>query len=344
MEGTPVHWFDYELPKDLIASHPVHPRDGCRLMVMDRGSGKRTHGLFKELPQRLSAGDVLVLNDSAVMKARLRGYRKDTGGNVECLLLEEQLDGSYLCLARPARRLRAGQRLLFKEVEAEVVEERGETLRIVRFLDTQPGTQLLERLGEMPLPPYIGRPVEPRDEEDYQCIYAKTPGSVAAPTAGLHFTSSLLGDLEKKGVEFIWVTLHVGMGTFLPIRTRRLEEHRMHEERYSVSKEAAKRLDRAVKEDRRIIAVGTTVVRVLESIDEQEGTLSSCKGRTSLFIRPGYRFKRVHGLLTNFHLPRSTLLVLVSAFAGRNETLEAYKDAVSRGYRFYSYGDAMLIL
>jgi len=344
MSKTSLHWFDYELPRDRIAKYPIHPRDACKLMIMERNSGKIEHRIFRDLINILKPGDVLVLNDSAVVKARLHGHRKDTEGRIECLLLEETDSGVWLALTRPAKRLTKGQRILFGLMEAEVTEEREEGLRCIRFPDRNSAFELMDSLGEVPLPPYIDRPVQPDDPENYQCIYARNPGSVAAPTAGLHFTSSLIEALKGKGIELAWITLHVGMGTFLPVRTACLEDHRMHEERYAVSENAARILRNAQREGRRIIAGGTTVVRALETMGKDNALLQQGSGRTRLFIKPGHEFNAIQGLLTNFHLPRSTLLVLVSAFAGREKTLEAYKEAVEKGYRFYSYGDAMLLL
>lgn len=332
--------FDYQLPKGLIAQHPVEPRDHARLMVLHRDSGTLEHRRFYELPGYLREGDVLVVNESKVFPARLLG-RRSSGGKVELLLLRRLEGDLWEALARPGRRVRPGERLYFGEgVTGEVVERTEDGKRVVRFSGD---LRALRRLGQVPLPPYIRRPPVPEDEERYQTVYAKVEGSVAAPTAGLHFTEELLGKLREEGVRIVPVVLHVGPGTFRPVEGE-VSEHRMEPEYYEVTGEAADAINEARGRGGRVVAVGTTSVRVLETVADEEGRVHPGRGLTELFIYPPYRFKAVDVLITNFHLPRSTLLMLVAAFAGRERVLEAYGEAVRLGYRFYSYGDAMLIL
>lgn len=332
--------FDYQLPKGLIAQHPVEPRDHARLMVLHRGSGTLEHRRFYELPGYLREGDVLVVNESKVFPARLLG-RRSSGGKVELLLLRRLEGDLWEALARPGRRVRPGEKLYFREgVTGEVVERTEDGKRVVKFSGD---LGALRRLGQVPLPPYIRRPPVPEDEERYQTVYAKVEGSVAAPTAGLHFTEELLGKLREEGVRIVPVVLHVGPGTFRPVEGE-VSEHRMEPEYYEITGEAADAINEARVRGGRVVAVGTTSVRVLETVADEEGRVRPGRGLTELFIYPPYRFKAVDVLITNFHLPRSTLLMLVAAFAGRERVLEAYGEAVRLGYRFYSYGDAMLIL
>jgi len=332
--------FDYQLPKGLIAQHPVEPRDHARLMVLHRGSGTLEHRRFYELPRYLREGDVLVVNESKVFPARLLG-RRSSGGKVELLLLRRLEGDLWEALARPGRRVRPGEKLYFGEgVTGEVVERTEDGKRVVKFSGD---LEALRRLGQVPLPPYIRRPPVPEDEERYQTVYAKVEGSVAAPTAGLHFTEELLGKLREEGVRIVPVVLHVGPGTFRPVEGE-VSEHRMEPEYYEITGEAADAINEARGRGGRVVAVGTTSVRVLETVADEEGRVRPGRGLTELFIYPPYRFKAVDVLITNFHLPRSTLLMLVAAFAGRERVLEAYGEAVRLGYRFYSYGDAMLIL
>ena len=336
--------FDYSLPRDLIAQRPIEPRDHSRLLVLDRASGEIRHQRFSELPQHLRTGDLLVFNDSRVMPARLRGHRAGTGGLVELLLLRRQAPRHWWCLARPARRMRPAVELLFSAGLKATVLEMGERgLRLVELSDES----LVERAGEIALPPYIHEPLA--DPERYQTVYARVQGSVAAPTAGLHFTPELLERLEAMGVEAAFVTLHVGLDTFRPVEAADPRKHQLHTEYFDLSQETAEAVSRARAEGRRIIAVGTTAVRVLE----QAALLSEAAGRpelrpgagwADLFILPGHRFRLVDAMITNFHLPRSTLLMLVSAFAGRSRILRAYQEAVQQSYRFYSFGDGMVIL
>ena len=336
--------FDYPLPRDLIAQRPIEPRDHSRLLVLDRASGEIRHQRFHELPQHLRAGDLLVFNDSRVMPARLRGRRAGTGGLVELLLLRRQAPGHWWCLARPARSLRPSVELLFADgLQARVIETGDRGLRLVELNDES----LVERVGEIALPPYIHEPLS--DPGRYQTVYARVQGSVAAPTAGLHFTPHLLDQLREMDVEAAFVTLHVGLDTFRPVEAADPRKHQLHTEYFDLSEETAEAVSRARVEGRRIIAVGTTAVRVLEQaalLSEAGGhpELRPGSGWADLFILPGHRFRLVDAMVTNFHLPRSTLLMLVSAFAGRSRILDAYQGAVQEGYRFYSFGDGMVIL
>jgi S-adenosylmethionine:tRNA ribosyltransferase-isomerase len=334
--------FDYHLPDELIAQTPLEARDQSRLMVVKRGGGQLEHRRFYEIMDYLREGDNLVFNDSRVIPARLAGRRK-SGGRLELLLLRRLDGGLWEALARPARRIRAGSRLELGETAtlgAEVTQEREGGVRVLRFSDEA----LLPSLGRVPLPPYIRAPL--KDPERYQTVYANTAGSVAAPTAGLHFTPELIAAIEAKGVECHFVTLHVGLDTFLPVREEDPAEHRIHREYGVVSREVAASLSRAKWEGRRVISVGTTTTRLLEAIAQagDPGELGPFAGWVDLFILPGHRFRMVDALITNFHLPRSTLIMLVSAFAGRELMLRAYQEAIAWRYRFYSFGDAMFIV
>ncbi len=338
--------FDYFLPPDRIAKHPPPRRGDSRLMTLERRDGSLTDGRFADLLRWLRAGDLLVANDTRVIPARLRG-RREGGGEVEVLLLRSQGSTSageaWSCLARPGNRLRRGARVrLGAEIEGIWLDDGEEgAIRSIGLRAAEPILDVLGRVGEVPLPPYIDRPATEADREAYQTVYARSPGAVAAPTAGLHFTSELLASLEHAGVEIRNLTLHVGAATFLPVRGEVIENHRIEAEEAEIPEQTAFAVDRARREGRRVIAVGTTTVRALEGLLGGSGVL---RGEVSLFIRPGHRFTVVDGMITNFHLPRSTLLMLVSAFAGQGRVLAAYREAVARGYRFYSYGDAMLIL
>ena len=333
--------FDYPLPRRLIAQHPVEPRDHARLMVLHRGSERLEHRIFYELPLYLREGDVLVVNESKVFRARLLG-RRPSGGRVEVLLLRRLGDEVWEALVRPGRRVRPGERLIFGdgELTGEVVGRSEDGRRVVKFGG---GREDVRRLGQVPLPPYIDRPPVPEDEERYQTVYAEVEGSVAAPTAGLHFTKELLRKLEDGGVRIVPVVLHVGPGTFRPVRGD-VSGHRMEREYYELPDRSADAVNDARRRGGRVVAVGTTSVRVLETAADGAGEVHPGRGWTELFIYPPYRFRAVDSLITNFHLPRSTLIMLVSAFAGRDTILRAYREAVSSGYRFFSYGDAMLIL
>ena len=338
--------FDYELPPELIAQAPLPERDASRLLVLDRGSGATSHSTFAELPELLAAGDLLVVNRSRVIPARLLG-RRASGGEAEVLLVRDRGEGRWEAMVRPGRHLRPGQRVTVDDdlsvvIESEALGDDGR--RRVRLLSRRRDVDgALERVGHTPLPPYIRRADRPADRERYQTVYARESGSVAAPTAGLHFTPSLLARLAERGIERAELLLHVGPGTFQPVRAPSVEEHRVAPEPYVVPPEAAAAVARARARGGRIVAVGTTTVRALESAARPDGSVSPGEGETGLVVVPGHRFRAVDVLLTNFHLPRSSLLLLVAAFAGRETVLRAYAEAVRERYRFYSYGDAMLV-
>jgi len=342
--------YDYDLPPELIAQRPAGKRDESRLLLL-AGDGKSAHRSFRELPEILCPGDLLVRNNTRVIPARLRGKRPG-GGKTELLLIHRlEGDERWLCLARPTSHLKPGKQIFFGEgrLVATVEERLGEGKVTVSFgtMDAGGFMEQLESLGEVPLPPYISRGEDKPDTSDrdrYQTIYASENGAVAAPTAGLHFTPEIDAALAARGVACAYLTLHVGPGTFRPIKTERLSEHRMDEEYYIVPEETAAAVNAAKQEGRRVITVGTTSTRALESVTDESGCVHPGQGWTDCFITPGYRFRAIDGLLTNFHLPRSSLLALVSALAGRERIIEAYKEAVAEKYRFYSYGDAMLIL
>lgn len=340
-----VSEFDYDLPDELIAQEPLLPRDHSRLMVLHRDTKTWEHRHFYDLPSYLAPGDVLVLNETRVFPARLLGRRAGTGGQVELLLLRPLPDGRWEGLLRPSRRLRAGERLEFGDgrLVAQVEDDRGEGRRVVSLLASGPDVMaVIEAIGRVPVPPYIKKPLH--DPGRYQTVYARKTGSVAAPTAGLHFTPDLLKAIAEKGVHEVYITLHVGIGTFRPVRVETVEEHVMDEEFYEIPEKAAAEINRARSEGGRIVAVGTTVCRTLESAVGEDGLLQPQSRSTNLFIRPGHRWRAVDALITNFHLPRSTLLMLVSSFAGREFIMAAYREAINQKYRFYSFGDAMLIL
>ncbi len=336
--------FYYDLPERLIAQTPAEPRDSARMLVYDRGTGETAHRHFYDLPDYLKRGDILVINNTRVLPARIYGH-KATGARVELLLHKRRSLTEWEVLARPARKAEPGTELIFSDRLRAVVTGRGEDgLRTVRFSFEGVFEDLLAQVGEMPLPPYIWRKPAETDAERYQTVYAKESGSSAAPTAGLHFTPGLMERVRAAGAEFVEVLLHVGLGTFRPVKTENVLDHKMHSEFYAVSPEAAGKLNDAKKQGRRIIAVGTTSVRVLESATDDTGEIRAGSGDTDIFIYPPYTFRSVDGLITNFHLPESTLVMLVSAFIGREKTLALYKEAVEREYRFFSYGDACLLL
>lgn len=338
--------FDYELPPALIAQHPPAERGQSRLLVIPRReTSLLAHRAFSDFPEYLNAGDCLVLNDTRVIPARLLGRRR-TGGQAELLLLRPLGGDRWEALGRPARRLRVGETVEFGAVlRAEVVALGDEGRRTVQLHYEGELLPLLDRVGQMPLPPYIQREqTEAEDKTRYQTVYAAQPGAVAAPTAGLHFTPEVLAAIEARGVKIVRLTLHVGLGTFRPISVERLEDHVMHAEWYSVAPEAAATINTARAGGGRVIAAGTTVVRTLETVADEAGQVHSGEGLTRIFISPGYTFRVTDGMLTNFHLPRSSLLVMVSAFAGRERILAAYAEAIAQGYRFYSYGDATLLV
>ena len=342
--STPAALFDYELPPDRIAHEAVEPRDTARLLLVHRQTACLEHCAVRDLPDLLRQGDLLVVNDTRVIPARLIG-RKPTGGRVELLLVEEEEPGVWLALPGGTRRLAEGSILTFAEaLRAEVLGYQDGQVR-VRLQAPGGAMSVVNRIGVTPLPPYIKRP-HPRaeDRERYQTVYARNPGAVAAPTAGLHFTSDLFARLSAAGIRRADLTLHVGPGTFRPVRTDTLDRHRMEEERFAISEATMAAMEETKKHGGRVVAVGTTVVRALETAAQATGTPRAMAGRTGLFIRPPFHFQAVDLLLTNFHLPRSTLLALVCAFGGRELILKAYAEAVRMGYRFYSYGDAMLIL
>ncbi len=335
--------FDYDLPPDRIAQQPCPVRDQSRLMLLDRHTGTIEHRRFRDLPDLLLPDDLLVLNDSRVIPARLFAHCSGRAGRVEVLLLRPTEKRVWQALVRPGKKARPGDHLVFEEgrLEADVLEGPPRRARLLRFSWRGSFDKQLERLGKAPLPPYISRPrgSTQRDSQRYQTIFARQPGSVAAPTAGLHFTSNLL-----KRLKTCRITLHVGYGTFKPIQAEEVQAHEMEPERFSVSAESARTINRQRNSPGRIIAVGSTSVRVLEHLMARHGTIQPGGGETDLFIRPGFRFQIVEGMVTNFHLPRSTLLLLVSALAGKEKILRCYREAIEKGYRFYSYGDAMLIL
>jgi S-adenosylmethionine:tRNA ribosyltransferase-isomerase len=362
--------FDYPLPAELIAQHPLAEREASRMLVLDRAAQRFEDRAFRELPQILQPGDLLVFNNTKVFPARLLGRRRGVSaqkigkhnpaarqflkGEVELMLTRQESEDIWQGLVHPGRKVRTGEVIVFGEgepacagrLEAEVLGRGEYGVRRVRLkCGEKPVEEVIDRLGHVPLPPYIRRRDEPRDRETYQTVYARVRGAVAAPTAGLHFTEQILQALHARGVETCEITLHIGLGTFQPVRARRVEDHKMEVERYEIPEAAAAAVNRALAEGRRIIAVGTTSVRTLEHVaGERGGRLAPGKGETNLFIVPGFNFRVVRGLVTNFHLPKSTLLMLVCAFAGRELVLRAYRHAVEQRYRFYSYGDSMLVV
>lgn len=336
--------FYFELPEELIAQDPLEDRSGSRLLVVDKETGEVSHHIFKEIIDYLEPGDCLVLNDTKVIPARLIGAKEDTGGKIEVLLLKRREDNIWETLVKPGRKAKCGARISFGDgmLTGEVVEITEEGNRLIRFEYEGIFEEILDRLGQMPLPPYITHQLEDRNR--YQTVYAKHTGSAAAPTAGLHFTPELLKAIEEKGVDIAEVTLHVGLGTFRPVKTEDILEHHMHSEYYRIEEEAAEKINRAKEKGNRVICVGTTSCRTIESAADEKGRLRACSGWTDIFIYPGYRFRVLDCLITNFHLPESTLIMLVSALAGREHVLEAYEEAVRNRYRFFSFGDAMLVI
>ena len=336
--------FDFHLPEELIAQTPLEKRDASRLLVVDRSSGEFSDQHFESIIDQLQPGDALVMNNTRVLPARLYGEKPGTGGHVELLLLKNTEGDQWEVLAKPAKRLKVGAQVSFGDgrLTATVVEELEHGGRIVRFDYQGIFLEVLESLGEMPLPPYIHEKLA--DRERYQTVYAKENGSAAAPTAGLHFTKELLAQIEAKGVKLVYLTLHVGLGTFRPVSVDNLEEHEMHSEFYTLSEEAAATLREVKANGHRVIAVGTTSIRTLETIGNKfQGDIQADSGWTNIFIKPGYQWQIVDAFSTNFHLPKSTLVMLVSAFAGRDLTLKAYEHAIAERYRFFSFGDAMFI-
>lgn len=336
--------FDYYLPEELIAQEPIYPRDSSRLMVINKKTKNITHERFYNIIDYLQPSDVLVLNNTKVLPARLFGQKKDTGALIEIVLLRRLNNSDWEALVKPGKKVKPGTIITFpgEELFATAVAETEAGGRILSFTFKGMFEEILSKLGKMPLPPYIKK--ELQDQERYQTVYATFQGSAAAPTAGLHFTKKLLHAIEKKGTQICYITLHVGLGTFRPVKTEKVEEHQMHEEFYEISDKTAEILKTAQEQGRRIIAVGTTTVRTLESTIIKHGKVIANSGFTDIFIYPGYEFKVVDGLLTNFHLPKSTLIMLVSALLGREHTMEAYRIAIQENYRFFSFGDAMLII
>ena len=334
--------YDYELPKELIAQDPLEDRSSSRLLVLDKATGEFSHHVFTEIIDSLEPGDCLVINDTKVIPARLYGVKEDTGAKVEVLLLKRTGENEWETLVKPGRKLKPGTMVSFGDglLKAEILDILEEGNRRVRFIFDGIFEEILDKLGEMPLPPYITHKLA--DKSRYQTVYAKYEGSAAAPTAGLHFTQELLKKIEDKGVDIARVTLHVGLGTFRPVKAERIEDHHMHSEFYMIGEDAAQKINKAKESGHRVISVGTTSCRTLESAAEN-GRIAPKSGWTDIFIYPGYEFKMVDALITNFHLPQSTLIMLVSALAGREHVLAAYREAVEKRYRFFSFGDAMFI-
>ena len=336
--------FFYELPEKLIAQDPLEDRTASRLLVLDRKEDKLEHKIFSDVIDYLSPGDCLVINNTRVIPARLIGEKEGTGGKVEILLLKRLKNDIWETLVKPGKKLRPGARVIFGDgrLKAEIMEIAEEGNRLVKFYYEGIFEEILDSLGEMPLPPYITHKLE--DKEMYQTVYAKFNGSAAAPTAGLHFTNELLEEIRQKGIKIASVTLHVGLGTFRPVKVEDVNNHHMHTEWYEVNKEAAEIINETKKNGGRVICVGTTSCRTIESVADENGMMSAKTGETDIFIYPGYKFKVMDGLITNFHLPESTLVMLVSAFAGKERVLSAYETAVKEKYRFFSFGDAMILL
>lgn len=336
--------FYFDLPKELIAQEPCEPRDAARLLCVDKHSGALAHHVFHELPSLLRKGDLLVINNSKVLPARLIGHKENTGAVCEILLLRQIKGDAWECLARPGKRLKSGARVIFGDgtLVATILETLDGGNKLVEFsYDTETLYEKLDAFGKMPLPPYISKQLE--DNTQYQTVYAKELGSAAAPTAGLHFTPALMNALRAAGIEFAEVTLHVGLGTFRPVQEDDVLQHKMHSEWFTVPEETAQAIRAAKQQGRRVIAVGTTSCRTLEAAAALHAEMTACSGDTDIFIYPGYAFRCVDGLITNFHLPESTLIMLVSALCGRENTLHAYDVAIQERYRFFSFGDAMLI-
>ena len=335
--------FDFYLPEELIAQHPLEKRDESRLMILDKKTGEIEHKKFYNIIDYLNEGDTLVLNNTRVLPARLIGEKENTGGKIEFLLLKRIDKDRWECLAKPGKSARVGRKFTFGDgkLKAEVVDVLEDGNRIVEFKYEGIFEEVLDALGEMPLPPYIHEKLE--DKERYQTLYSKEDGSAAAPTAGLHFTKELLQKIKDKGVNVVYLTLHVGLGTFRPVKVENIEDHEMHSEYYTMSKETANIINETKKKGKRVISVGTTSTRTLETIGDSNGMVREASGWTNIFIYPGYKFKVVDNLITNFHLPESTLIMLVSTLAGKEHVLNAYNEAVKEKYRFFSFGDAMFI-
>ena len=336
--------FFYDLPEELIAQDPLEDRTASRLLVLNRETGAVEHKIFSDVIDYLNEGDCLVINNTRVIPARLIGEKEDTGGKVEVLLLKRRANDVWETLVKPGKKLRPGARVIFGDgrLKAEILEIAEEGNRLVRFYYEGIFEEILDSLGEMPLPPYITHKLE--DKEMYQTVYAKYDGSAAAPTAGLHFTKELLSKIEEKGIKIASITLHVGLGTFRPVKVDDVNNHHMHTEWYEVNAEAADIINETKRNGGRVICVGTTSCRTIESVADENGYMKAKTGETDIFIYPGYKFKVMDGLITNFHLPESTLVMLVSAFAGKENVLAAYETAVKEKYRFFSFGDAMILI
>jgi S-adenosylmethionine:tRNA ribosyltransferase-isomerase len=335
--------FDYYLPDSLIAQTPLKKRDESRLLVLDKNTGNIEHKRFNNIIDYLNKDDILVLNDTKVLPARLIGIKEDTGAVIEVLLLKNIENDDWECLVKPARRVKVGTVVSFGngELKAKCIKEDDEGIRIFSLIYSGILYEILDNLGDMPLPPYIHEKL--KDKDRYQTVYAHNPGSAAAPTAGLHFTKELMRKIEEKGITILFITLHVGLGTFRPVSVEDVTKHKMHSEYYQMDKGVAGTLNTAKKEGRRIISVGTTTTRTLETIINKFGEFKECSGWTDIFIYPGYEFKAIDSLITNFHLPKSTLVMLVSALAGKDKIMAAYEEAVKEEYRFFSFGDSMFI-
>ena len=335
--------FNYDLPEELIAQDPLEDRSSSRLMVLHKDTGRIEHKIFRDIIDYLNPGDCLVINDTKVIPARLMGIKEDTGAAIEVLLLKRNADDVWECLVKPGKKARTGARIVFGEglLVGEIVDVIEDGNRMIKFHYEGIFEEILDKLGQMPLPPYITHKLQ--DKNRYQTVYARNEGSAAAPTAGLHFTKELLEKIKEKGVNVVSITLHVGLGTFRPVKVDKIEEHHMHTETFNISKEAADTINRTRAAGGRVIVVGTTSCRTLESAAADDGTIPARSGDTDIFIYPGYKFKAIDCLITNFHLPESTLIMLVSALAGRDNIMNAYETAVKERYRFFSFGDAMFI-
>ena len=335
--------FDFELPERLIAQTPIEKRDASRMLILDKNTGEITHKHFSDIIDYLEAGDTLVLNDTKVMPARLYGVKEKTNAVIEVLLLKDLGNNSWECLTKPAKRISVGTKVSFGEgmLIAECTRVGEEGIREFKLIYNGILYEILDKLGEMPLPPYIHEKLE--DKDRYQTVYAKNIGSAAAPTAGLHFTKELLNKIKDKGINIAYITLHVGLGTFRPVNVEDVTKHKMHSEYYMMSKETAELLKNTKKNNKRIISVGTTSTRTLETVMNLYGEFKECSGWTDIFIYPGYKFKAIDALITNFHLPKSTLVMLVSALAGKENIMKAYHSAIENEYRFFSFGDSMFI-
>lgn len=335
--------FNYDLPEELIAQDPLEDRSSSRLMVLHKDTGSIEHKIFRDIIDYLNPGDCLVINDTKVIPARLMGIKEDMGAAIEVLLLKRNADDVWECLVKPGKKARTGARIVFGEglLVGEIVDVIEDGNRMIKFHYEGIFEEILDKLGQMPLPPYITHKLQ--DKNRYQTVYARNEGSAAAPTAGLHFTKELLEKIKEKGVNVVSITLHVGLGTFRPVKVDKIEEHHMHTETFNISKEAADTINRTRAAGGRVIAVGTTSCRTLESAAADDGTIPARSGDTDIFIYPGYKFKAIDCLITNFHLPESTLIMLVSALAGRDNIMNAYETAVKERYRFFSFGDAMFI-